>query len=546
MPGPAQPHQEAKKERYILEGFTDGLHSEGAFSKTQILDTECTCAENIEFWPVGTISKRPGSTYKNSTTQLSGAVIALYQWWSAAGANYLIAFTAASAATTPAETISGTIYYIGSQTSQTTCTFTKILSSGELGWNPTTTSVIVVESFGGSAIFTNGVDQMFSWNGVSCSAMTTAPTGAACIRSYKNYLFAGNAESPAGTRQQSRLYWSDPGDAHTWPASNYLDLDADDGDYIVGMEILGNELIVFKERKIYAVTYVGGIYEFYSEARMSGVGCGAQGSIVPIFSELLFYGIESYYSFNGRDVESLSDKLKDIVTYAIQPSYRTTIRGITYEEKDQIWWLVPIDATTASGNTHVMVLDYSRDGWTIFTNTAACLGWYNQTSDLTFGDLAAAYSAYNTAWGDRLFLSNAALIAAGSPNGYILDCGTAGVAADLGVSYEGFWRSRWIDFGMPDINKRITRITVYIDKEVETEAADYNLYLYVYKDWDRSTIASSQTVSVYGDLPVLERRVDFTMSCRAMQLQIGSTLKDQPFTIHKIVIEYSSKGRTLV
>jgi hypothetical protein len=252
------------------------------------------------------------------------------------------------------------------------------------------------------------------------------------------------------------------------------------------------------------------------------------------------------YSFNGRDVESLTDKLKDIITYSIQPSYRTAIRGVTYEEKDQIWWLLPIDATTSSGNTHTLVLDYNRDGFTMFAHPYSCLGWYNQTSDLTFGDLGAEYGTYDMTFGDRLFLSNAALIIAGTYDGYIVDCGTAGTMADLGANYEGFWRSRWLDFGMPDTNKRITRMTVYIDKEVENEADDYNLYLRIYKDWDTSTIAQTETISVYGDLPVLERRVDFTMSCRAMQIQIGTTLKNQPFRIHKIVIEYSAKGRTLV
>jgi hypothetical protein len=242
----------------------------------------------------------------------------------------------------------------------------------------------------------------------------------------------------------------------------------------------------------------------------------------------------------------LADKVKNIMTNAIVPDYRARIRGTTYEEKDQLWWLVPIDSDTTSGNSHGMVLDYNKDSWTMFTLPAASITWYNAASDFTFGDLVGAYSSYALAFGDRLFLSNSAAIIVGTYDGYIVECNTSGITNDLGEDYEGFWRSRWIDFGKPDTNKRITRITVYLDKEVEHEADDYNLYLYVYKDWDNSAPTIYKTISVYGTYPVLERRVDFTFNCRAMQLQIGTTLKAQQFTIHKIVIEYIPKGRTLV
>jgi hypothetical protein len=541
MPGQAAPHEKAKIQRYVLEGFQGGLRSEDTFSKVHIDDTECTCASNIEFWPQGTISKRNGRTYKNELEPLSGSVSYIYQWWAEEGSNFLLVFQAASATNCSAQ-----VLYM-EQATQTSASWTYILSSGQDLWNPDSDSSVVVESFGGSAIFVNGTDKMFVWNGTdTCSSIDAAPEGPVCVRGYKNYLFCGNAEPPGGgTRLNSRVWWSDPGDAHTWPAANYIDLDADDGDLITGMEILGNELIVFKERKIFAITYVGGIYEFYAENRMNGVGCAATNSIIPIFSELLFYGIENFYSFTGRDVESIGDKIKDIITYSIVPEQRSKICGLTYEEKNQVWWAVPMDDTSDS-NSHILVLDYTTDAWTISAVEANTLGWLNSAADLFMKDLTLPYSDYDISWGDRLFLSNAALIVSGTLDGFILDNGTSGVTSDLGVDFEGFWRSRWLDFGMPDINKRITRMTVYLDKEVDSEENDYNLYVYIRTDWDEDTITKTETLSVFGVYPVLERRLDFTLSCRAFQVQIGSTSKGEPFTIHRIVIEYLPKGRTLV
>jgi len=556
MPGKAQPHEAAKIERYVLEGFDGGLHSEGAFSKVHISDTECTCAENIEFWPVGTITKRKGRSYKNLGDQLSGAITQVYQWWSEAGANYLLVFTAACAVsgTPPAAMgtpISGGVYYY-LPAAGTSGTFVPILSAGRVaadvdGWTPTLDEDIRVETFGGSAIWTDGKDAIYSYSGTTCCAIDDAPVGAVCIKGYKNYLFVGNCEEPngGGNRHLSRIYWSNPADANVWPATNYLDLDGDDGDLITGMDVLGNELIVFKERKIFAITYVGGVYEFLAESRANGVGCAAGGSIVPIFNELLFYGTESFYSFNGREVESLSDKLKDIITANINPTYRDKIQGLTYEDKDQAWFLTPI-TQTASGNSHCLILDYERDSWTIFSNPAACLSWYTKSTDTTFGDLVAAYETYDVTWGARSFDSNSAQIITGTYDGYLLDNGTIGLTDDLGSDYEGFWRSRWLDFGMPDINKRITRMTILVDKEAASLATSYNLNVKIYKDWDQSAPAYTKTVAMYGSYPVLERRLDFTMSCRVMQIEIGTTKKAQSFTIHKIIIEYLPKGRTIV
>ena len=171
MPGKAEPQPSGGRERYILEGFGAGIISEASQSRTNIPDTACLCANNVEFWPVGTITKRPGKTYRNTGTQLSGSVIGVYQWWSNAGSNYVMVFTAASG------TVSGSVAYM-SPSSLTTATWTNITSGGALNWNPESNDTITTETFGGSAFFCNGIKPILTWNTTECCAVTTAPTGA--------------------------------------------------------------------------------------------------------------------------------------------------------------------------------------------------------------------------------------------------------------------------------------------------------------------------------------------------------------------------------
>lgn len=554
MAGPSQVgHERAGIQRYIIDEFTGGLHSEDNFTKVGLLDTETPSAQNVEFWPVGTISKRNGRQCMNTTTKLSGAVIQLYQWWTPAGGNYLMAFTAGSATSGGASICSGGVYYL-TPTSSTLATVTPIIPEKGSGyhWIPGATDSIFVEAYAGSAIFVDGIDYMMAWDGTTCSALGTAPKGAKYIKGYKNYLFAANSEPPsswagAGIRGESRIYWSDPGDAQSWPDANWLDLDSNDGDTITGMDVISNELIIFKERRVYAISYVGGSYTFYSETRVDGRGCGAGASLSSRYGDITFYGIDGYYAFDGRELHDLSTKIKNYFQVLIIPSVRELIFAAPYEEKDQNWVLVPMSLDT-NNKTHAIVYDYDRQNWTLFTNSAACVGWYVGATDQTFGSLGDAttdqYILHDETWGNRTFLSNSTTLITGQYDGFIManDVGTS----DNGEDIIAFWRSKWIDFGNPDINKRIVRVTFYLDREVESSINAYNVTVNFFKDWDSSTAINTQYVSTYGSSILLEKRIDLSLSCRALQLEVRTDLKSQHFCIHKIVIEYIPKGRTLV
>lgn len=66
---------------------------------------------------------------------------------------------------------------------------------------------------------------------------------------YKNYTFTANTVA-----NPSRVAWSALKDPTTWPASNFVDVNPDDGFPIVGMVFDGQSIVIFKTNSAYKLT----------------------------------------------------------------------------------------------------------------------------------------------------------------------------------------------------------------------------------------------------------------------------------------------------
>lgn len=523
--------------RLVLDGFIGGLHSPEVFTKTAILETETPSAVNVEFWPIGTITKRHGKQHLHPITGpvQNTAITLVTQWWNPAGANYILAFTCMSGS------VSADVWSFTPSAGDGTFVTLLCGCSGMAEWTPSIDDSITFAAFAGSAIFTNGLDPTFTFDGQTIAELAQAPSGVRYLTTYRNTLFAAGGLNPSTSiREASTIRWSNPGDPTVWPVENYMELDADDGDEITGIWVLGTELIVFKESKIYAVSYVGGQFQYYAELRVDGTGCSSYDSIITLGSYCYFYGIDAFYKFDGRILTSISDKIQDLVLN-INPASRSRVYSNVYIPKSQLWFLVGY--LNSINHNYVFIYDLDRQNWTMFTIEAACLGVYQSVEDLTWNDLTESWDSYSISWGDRVFLTNSDILVTGAYDGIIFSHDSLGVDSDNNVAYIGNWQSKWIDFDEPDYNKRILRMTLLLSKQTAGDLA-----VGIKKDWEDSVYCNSYTVSMTGTeaRDIIERRIDFTLYCRAFQVELKTTEINRPFQVHKIVIEYVPKGRTLV
>lgn len=200
-------------------------------------------------------------------------------------------------------------------------------------------------------------------------------------------------------RNVSRVGWSAIGgtgttatglagvqDDERFPTANYLDLDADEGGDLTGMEMLGGSIYVFKRYAIYKLIRTGNLASPYRPLPISkhaGIGALSRKSIVPgedetgqpclyFLSERGPYRLgEAGVQYIGRDVETLWGNVKK----------RGLINGAPHGVYDtstgRVHWFV--SQTASNGNDtrltfHVklgrVTQDGVRGGWTQTATTS--------------------------------------------------------------------------------------------------------------------------------------------------------------------------------
>lgn len=543
----------AKYPKIELREFKDGLRV--GVPDRLYKPNESPACWNVSFSdPKAAITKRMGYQLKH-TTSMDGSgspVTWMTQFFNSQGADFFLGFTCASAGAG-----SASVFHWNSATDSWTHMGASAVGSA---WSPVYTHPILTETFadqvmainqaGDSPIYFSG--GMASWEMMPVSAAagytfrnTFTSQGnaiSACVpcqsmKGYKNYLFIANT-TEGGIVHNSRVRWSDLEDPFAWPSANYIDLDPNDGDYIVGMEVLGDHLIVFKERKIYAIDYIGGIYLFDSELRVEGRGCVAGQSITSVYNDLIFAAEDGIYAFTGHDIEETSYDIKDMIL-DINATNRNLIQSAPMEEEDQLWFVAP--SGDSAINNIAFVYDYDQECWTVNSINAASLGFYYVVGDLTLGDLADSWDSYSMAWDDRSNLANTSIMCLGTYNGFVGDLGFStsdGVSGDI----VGVYKTPWLDMGDPARTKRIMRIIFYLmDEGTSTYGLTWNLRT----DYNPNmTPVASGVISLSGttagDMKV--ERLDITQQARAFQLEIRTNNRGEPWTLYEIHIEYTNKG----
>lgn len=130
----------------------------------------------------------------------------------------------------------------------------------------------------------NGTDASLAYDGSSASAVAAIPLGK-YAKWFHNYMFvAGVSANP------SRLYFSNVGNPEVWTASDYIDINPNDGDEITGLSVLGTELIITKKNRVWALTGfdVGSFTINNINERVEGFGCIAGRSFANIGNDTLF------------------------------------------------------------------------------------------------------------------------------------------------------------------------------------------------------------------------------------------------------------------
>ena len=287
-----------------------------------------------------------------------------------------------------------------------------VVGEGTLGW----TSIHDSSDFtGGNADFVdmisffdssgaeicvigNGVDENRKWTGTgNISTLDGSPPKTRYFEVYKNYLFnLYTVES--GTAYPRRARFSALGNGESYPATHFIDFHKTT-DAIVGGKALRDQLVVYKEKSISIVNYVGGALLFNTKENfIEGRGALSHKAVQRWSKEqeLHFFMGSDYeiYSFDGLAAVSRSSNVKEKLLN-VHPGYKKYACSVKSEEYDKILWAFP--GSNNEGCYDLLVYDVKLGSWWIKENyptRISALSIAKRGSSVTWDNLE--YSTWDT------------------------------------------------------------------------------------------------------------------------------------------------------
>ena len=219
--------------------------------------------------------------------------------------------------------------------------------------------------FGSTIISTNNSQKLQSWTlGTSTSfadLSATAPV-AKYITVVRDFVVVANTYESA-EQKQYRVRWSAINDETDWTEdvntqSDYQDIP--DGGQIVG--IRGGEFgLVFLERAIHRMSYVGTPFIFQFDNISRGKGCMVAGSIAQYQGITFFLSDDGFYMCDGQNVVPIGAEKVDrfFLSDASESDYQTMSAAIDPVRKLVIWNYRSVDA-----NRKLMIYNFATKKWT--------------------------------------------------------------------------------------------------------------------------------------------------------------------------------------
>jgi hypothetical protein len=165
-----------------------------------------------------------------------------------------------------------------------------------------------ITQFGPTMILANGIDKLQSWT-LNSSTYFGDLSADAPVTKYvtvvRDFVVAANDGS-----NTSKVYWSDLNDETDWTPSNASQSDFQilpDGGDITGLA--GGEYgLIFLERAIYRMTYVGSPFFFQFDAISRSLGCISNGSIAQYGNLTYFLADDGFYVCDGQITKNIGNE----------------------------------------------------------------------------------------------------------------------------------------------------------------------------------------------------------------------------------------------
>lgn len=288
---------------------------------------------------------------------------------------------------------------------------------------------------GGSDLFIvcNGKDNVQKWTGAAWGTLgglvALGVTTARQVLPFYNHLVLGFTVE-GGSNCPQRVRWSATGDPESWdstvdPTAGFIDL-TDTVDWITGLVLLGDRLFVFKERSIWEVLYTGGDDIFEFRMVIDGVGTYCASSIVSLGDEIIFFGTDDIYLFDGTTLKSVGGAIFPLLYETgykiVNDNVIQRSPAIYMEETADYTLILPTSTDEPDWQVKYNVTD---ENWSqrYLDNGVSALGYYSAASEITWASAEGVWidTEWDIAWKEKTLPPGAPTTLYGFAGGTIME-----------------------------------------------------------------------------------------------------------------------------
>lgn len=327
-------------------------------------------------------------------------------------------------------------------------------------------------------IFTNGVDEVKKYDGAidvdDLGGLDDAEPGsivvntAKCVRSFNDFIVLVHTTED-GDVKPFRVRWCKKGYPEIWKndenflgEAGFTDL-AETVDWAITAERLNYYLVIYKERSIHLMEYVGSPTVMRFTRLIDGIGIMAPRAVASLGNYHIFVGNDNVYQVSPTSFDPIGDEIKDELFALINPERRDQVTLFLAEETSEIHVCFP--SVGSDYNDKFYVYNYVLKNWTgPHDRSSSALGYFQSERDTTIEDLEGSYAEQVGAWDDRVFSSNSPLNMMGDYNGYLYIM-QSGIKADE-QDIDGDVTFRLDDFDMPELSKRLQKLWLAVEGSV--------------------------------------------------------------------------------
>jgi hypothetical protein len=412
-------------------------------------------------------------------------------------------------------------------------------------WDGTPTSYIWATSWKDKMYMVNNANRIMKYNSTEFTELDVlleAPSAGGvnevntclAIVPYKDRLILFRTDEVTDGHGYQRARWCTVNNPDDWTNDGYID--APTIEWIMSVEFLGDDLLVFFERSVWKLDYTGDYdLPFIWTKVADSEGCYASFTASLFSDEVVVMGPTGLVGCDGRDAYRVDDQIPDKVLTMNPGGLNMSYAG-NLDERRQLWLTYP--GPEADTPDKILVLNYKEQNWSVFNIPTSTIGFTNEISDITWGEIEGTWNETERTWDDKQSQASYPITLVGSNEGYIYKVNTGGQdnGADISFSLESI---RWNPFAQEGLKVRMGYIDFLVDADI-VNTFDVDFYI------DNSDTAyKTEIVDCVGtaDNTKVWKRIYVGTVGEWHKIKLSHTASNQTLRIHAIVPYFKAAGR---